>query len=349
MVPTAHILSISLGSRSSTAALIGVANISSILSLLAHSIYISKSSSFIRRHTQLADLRVPLILCSLFALAGNILYSCSLGGEGSLVMALIGRFLIGCGSAEILNIQVLSTILSQESVNSEVASLAKKSMVTIAAALVFGSIVDIQVKDRMGFAFQPGYMPPILSDPMLSTMPLPLDPLAPFGQRRRSLFSLESIGYVMAFAWFVHLVGLIFCFDLPKSKRREDERETVYHDELKLRMTQEEDFDSDNEGYDSAKKPPYASTDKNPVFISEEIGHGDGTLQLLQTMSRKTVRHQSQHTYMESITDVRRLMFSNVAYPLTVAILFMAKTTAEILLSSCGTIASRYFNWSGAR
>mmetsp|Transcript_6910 Transcript_6910/g.12100 ORF Transcript_6910/g.12100 Transcript_6910/m.12100 type:complete len:248 (+) Transcript_6910:3080-3823(+) len=65
--------------------------------------------------------------------------------------------------------------------------------------------------------------------------------------------------------------------------------------------------------------------------------------------SRTTVKHQSQHTYMDSITIVRRLVFSNVAFPTTIAVLFIVKLTTEVLLSSCGGITSRYFNWSGAR
>ena len=274
-------------------------------------------------------------------------------------MALVGRFLVGFGSAEILNRQLL-TILPQESINTEVASLTKMSMVTTALALVFGSLVDIKVKEGL----------PLLAEPMLSIMPsptpainmtllipaaqpflqpLPFNPLTPsimpFGQH--SLFiPLESIGYVMSFAWFIHLVGMIFFFDLPKSKRRA-ERETVYSDEKKFHTTQEEDFDSDTETNEQEKNPPHASTETNP-FLSDDT-QGDGTFEKLQTMSRKTVKHLSQHTYRESITNVRRLMFSNVAFPTTIAVLFIVKLTTEVLLSSCGGITSRYFNWSGAR
>ena len=91
----------------------------------------------------------------------------------SLGIALTGRFLVGLGSAEILNRQLLPTVLPQESVNTEAASLAKMSMITIALALALalgiGSLVDIKVTDRSGFDFKHGSIPLLLASPMLSS------------------------------------------------------------------------------------------------------------------------------------------------------------------------------------
>eukprot|EP00578_Thalassiosira_sp_NH16_P016727 CAMPEP_0181116044 /NCGR_PEP_ID=MMETSP1071-20121207/21744_1 /TAXON_ID=35127 /ORGANISM="Thalassiosira sp., Strain NH16" /LENGTH=403 /DNA_ID=CAMNT_0023200269 /DNA_START=54 /DNA_END=1262 /DNA_ORIENTATION=+ len=249
----------------------------------------------------------------------------------SLGMALIGRFLIGFGSAEILNITLLPVILPQESINAEVASLAKLSMVTIPFSLILGSLVDIKAK-------RPNNMLPQLAEQILSTMPsmtpvknitlmtisddqpflppLPLDPPSIFDQS--SLFSLESVGYVMAFAWFVQMIGLIiFFFDAPKSKKREGHK-TDNPNELKILTTQEEDFDSDNDAYE---KP--AETD---LFLSaEEDGH-NGTFEKLQTMSRKTVRGggrgEGGEGYIESLANIRSLVFKNVAFPTTTELRF---------------------------
>lgn len=60
-IPTAHIFAASLGSRSSTAALIGMANIGAIVSSFIHVVFTSKPRSFIRRRLDLADFRFPLI------------------------------------------------------------------------------------------------------------------------------------------------------------------------------------------------------------------------------------------------------------------------------------------------
>jgi hypothetical protein len=42
-------------------------------------------------------------------------------------------------------------------------------------------------------------------------------------------------------------------------------------------------------------------------------------------------------------------MTSNVAFPTTVAILFIVRSAAEIMLSSCGSIMMKFFYWDGVR
>lgn len=254
--------------------------------------------------------RTSLIFCSIFAVAGNILYSYSLKLV-SLKMAFLGRFLIGLGSAEVFNRQILS-ILPEESANTECAHLAKASMITTALSFVFGSLFDVKVSGEGRVVL--------------------IDNSVPFGQH--NLLPLKSIGFIMAAAWFMHLIGTIFFFDMPKDGR--GDQDTVHPPELKMPATQEEDFDSDDDADKHEAKQPYIPS--------------DGTFEKLQTMSRKTVKRQSIRTgYRESIANVRQIMFSNIAFPTTIAILFIAKATSEVLLASCGTITSRYFSWSGAR
>lgn len=271
-------------------------------------------------------------------------------------MAVISRILVGLGCAEVLNRQLLTLILPQESINVELAKMAKLSMLTIPMSLLFGALIDIKVNDRRGFVNQRDNLIPMLADPLLTTMPsaTPVDSIAletvpaqpfipafvpnmPFGQR--NLFTLQSVGYVMAFAWFVHLVGMIAFFHPPKSRRkREREAPRVMES-----LAQEEDFDSDTE------QSPFISTETNPFIASEKMGHGDGTFEKLQTMSRKLVKNHSHHSYSESIAEVRNLLFSNVAFPTALAVLFIMRMAGEILISSCPTITARYFDWSGAR
>ena len=82
---------------------------------------------------------------------------------------------------------------------------------------------------------------------------------------------------------------MIFFFDIPKSKIRAECETHVISPETAA----EEDFDSDTETFDQEKNPPYVSTENNPFSAStQEISHGDGTFEKLQTMSRKTVKHQ---------------------------------------------------------
>ena len=338
VIPTAHIYAGSLGYRGGAAALISVANIGVILSSIFHVIYISKPQSFIRARLDLADFRPPLILCSIFAIVGNVLYSYSLT-KVSLTMNLGGRFFVGLSSAGILNRNLLSTAVPDQILNAEVARLAKKSMISIAASLMFGSLAGIVVKDRAGTSIQSEEDILLLATNNTTPLPPPASmamdkntQMNTFGQHR--IFSLQSLGYIMAFLWFAHMIGLIFMFDIPKQKRRR--RRTVGPSDEVKSLAQEEAFDSDSDGHERSVLHPNEAP--------------DGTFEKLQTMSRKSLKHgQASHTYMQSIADIQRLVFSNVGSPTTLAILFIAKTTLEILLSSCGTIAFRYFNWSGAR
>lgn len=135
---------------------------------------------------------------------------------------------------------------------------------------------------------------------------------------------------------------MVFFYDVPKRRGNE----VLYDNVSKVHKVQEEDFnDSDMDSSQHAKATNITSTESNPFMSS----HGDGTFEKLQTMKRAPKKGTPQHTFMESITNVRRLMTSNIAFPTTVAILFIVKTATEVILSSCGTIAHLYLDWSGAR
>jgi len=416
VVPVAHIHSTQLGSVSSSALLIGAANVTAILSTSVHALLASKRKSFTKKHLDVSFYRIPLIVSALFPLIGNILYSLSVKKK-SLEMALVGRLLVGLGSAEVLNRRLVSTVLPKESVNAEVASLVKRSMLAVTAGLLIGALVDVQVRkhpghslygvsnlmfDAMNMSTSDALNTTITSmmdtsnatlviGPMNTTMsttvadpfnspgastppPLPhgigiqqpflpfypLNPsLMPFGYHR--LLSLESVGIIMACLWFFQLIALLFFFDVPG---RKDELVTNVHNSLenanKLDMALEEDFDSDSVGSEHAKmssmhasKPSFDSTGTNPfasegLLEQEEIGT-HGTFEKLQVMSRKTVKNQYKGSYLESIACVRRLAMSNIAFPTTLSLLFLARAVNEVLLSSCASIMYRYFWSSGAK
>jgi hypothetical protein len=150
IVPVAHIHSIELGAASGTALLIGAVNVTSILSASVHALLASKRKSFAKKHLDVSFFRLPLIISALFPLIGNILCSLSVNRE-DFKMALIGRLLIGLGSAEVLNRRLVSTIMPKESVNAEVASMVKKSMLAMTVGLLLGSLVDVQVRKQNGY------------------------------------------------------------------------------------------------------------------------------------------------------------------------------------------------------
>lgn len=417
VVPVAHIHSTQVGSVSSSALLIGAANVTAILSSSVHAVLASKRKSFTKKHLDVSFFRRPLILSALFPLIGNILYSLSVKRK-SLEMALIGRLLVGLGSAEALNRRLVSAVLPKELVNAEVASLVRKSMFAVTAGLLLGALVDVQVRKHHGHnlygvsdlmlegsidmptkdtqkatttlildttknatlvnvtisATSNTVVDPFSSSSGASESPTPhnigiqqpflpfypLNPsLMPFGYHR--LLSLQSVGIVMACLWFFQLVMLLFFFDVPS---RKDELVTNVNNSFenanKVDLALEEDFDSDSVGSENAKissihahKPSFDSTGTNPfasegLLEQEEIGT-HGTFEKLQVMSRKTVKNQYKGSYLESFACVRRLAMSNIAFPTTVSLLFLARAVTEVMLSSCASIMYRYFWSSGAK
>eukprot|EP00804_Cyclotella_cryptica_P014024 CCRYP_002501-RB/>CCRYP_002501-RB protein AED:0.04 eAED:0.04 QI:76/1/1/1/0.85/0.75/8/589/1746 len=375
-IPSSHVYALELDSRSSPSLLIGVANISSLISSCFHAVILSKYHSFIKRHVDLSFFRAPLIASAMFSIIGNTLYSYA-AAYASFNMALLGRFLFGFGCSELLHRQLLNAALPIDSVNSEVAELVKKSLLAMAVGLLFGSLFDLRVPHEVVDSLSPTSMvenytianestqpivtasvlpPPNSSmptvvphatpntttsvEPFLPPLPIPSNSLQvniPFGEQR--IISIGYVGYTMAILWGVQLIALLFFFDVPKGSAIEHIPKHAEHYTSVPTNIEEEDMDSFDE------------SDEN-VIAAEKLAnvsiHGDGTFEKLQTMSRLSVNHSSKHSFAESIINVKRLIFSNVAFPTTTALLLLSKASMEVLLSSGATTMNRYFAWSGA-
>lgn len=260
----------------------------------------------------------------------------------------------------------------------------KKSLLAMAVGLLFGSLFDLRFKyevvdflnpsDMQTFqlgesivenysiaieSIQPFIPAPLLPpfnsstptlvpatpnittprQPFLPPLPTPPSSLQihiPFGERR--LISVSYVGYATAILWGLQLIALLLLFHVPKGSVIEQIPRHAKHSTSVPTNIEEEDMDSFDE------------SDEN-VFVAEmNVSiHGDGTFEKLQTMSRLSVNHGSKHSFAESIINVQRLVFSNVAFPTTTALLLLSKATMEVLLSSGATTMSRYFSWSGAQ
>ena len=121
IMPTAYLNSLELEARSSQGLLLGVANISSLIACLIHALLLSKRNSFVKRQIfDLSFFRIPFIIAALFSISGNMIYSYS-SLVKSFKLALLGRFLLGFGSCELLNRHLLAVALPNHSINREVA------------------------------------------------------------------------------------------------------------------------------------------------------------------------------------------------------------------------------------
>jgi hypothetical protein len=119
IMPTAYMYTLELDSRSSQSLLTCVTNVSTLIACMIHAVMISKHHSFVKSHVDITFFHIPLMISAICAIFGNILYSYSMT-LNSFELALLGRFLLGFGSSELLNRQLLHSALSADSINSEV-------------------------------------------------------------------------------------------------------------------------------------------------------------------------------------------------------------------------------------
>lgn len=120
VMPSGYMFALELDTRSSQSLLSAVANISSLIACCIHAMLLSKRYSFVKSHIDLSFFRAPLIVAALFSILGNVLYSYSVT-QKSFHMALMGRFLFGFGSCELLNRHLLGVALPNDSINSQIA------------------------------------------------------------------------------------------------------------------------------------------------------------------------------------------------------------------------------------
>jgi len=121
IMPSAYMFSLELGTRFSQSLLLAASNISSVLACVVHAMLLSKRHSFVKSHIiDLSFFRLPLMLSALFSIVGNILYSYSMSKQ-SFKLALLGRFLFGFGSCELLNRDLLRVAMPNDSINGQVA------------------------------------------------------------------------------------------------------------------------------------------------------------------------------------------------------------------------------------
>ena len=181
-------------------------------------------------------------------------------------------------------------------------------------------------------------------DIYLPPLPLPSNSLQvhlPFGEHR--VISVGNVGYMLAVLWGLQLIGLLFFYDVPERAVLEGQMQRENQT-----FTEQTDEDEDIDTFDDSDDNVFA----NDNAAMDSSSHGDetldGTFEKLQTMSRRSVRHDSKHSFVESVKNVFQLVLSNVAFPTTSVMLFLSKAAIEVLLCSGGTIMNRYFAWSGA-
>uniref|UniRef100_A0A7S2XKP1 SPX domain-containing protein n=1 Tax=Attheya septentrionalis TaxID=420275 RepID=A0A7S2XKP1_9STRA len=354
IVPSATAFTLLVGTRSAhSASLIGASSVSAIVSNLFHSWLLSRNCIGIRIIDGHKIFKAPLIFAALFPLLGNLLYAHG-AHHSSIEMAICGRFLIGFGSAEVLNRQILANFVSPIRLVPETAKFVKCSQTGLSIGLLLGTLLGI------------------------TTMDITL-----WGHRFY-MDSLTAPSYVMAVLWLMQLIGLLYFFQDPAKHNNERGKVAADHDPgtgetndtptaYWLERNQEDGYDSDTTAMsDHAGVTPDVAYYGALSSVTEQeskptLGSTIEVSQLMQS-KKKTRRSSSSDDEVDSKTHLmtppekprRRksiwlsllkriinLIFQSVALPGAIAVLAIVKIVHEVLLSSCAIIAHRYFGWDG--
>lgn len=180
VAPTANSYAIHLGTNGAFGStLIGASSLAALFAALFYSLWYSKLS-----------FKSALVVSSIAPLVGNLMYAVALSLQ-SMRIALLGRILVGFGSAEVVNRQLISACVHYN-------HMTKASVAFVVAGAVGMSVGPLLAAILDGWAgrdFQADFYIPHIGDVIFD--------------------HVSSPGFLMALLWFIQLIFVIFMFREP--------------------------------------------------------------------------------------------------------------------------------------
>lgn len=182
IAPTANHYAISLGLDGAFGAtLIGASSVSAFFAAFIFSYWCTRST-----------FKSALIFSAVCPVVGNLMYALAISCR-SMEMAVVGRLLVGFGSAEVANRQLISACVSFDTMTkasvlfviSDAAGMSIGPMLAAILDTVAGRDIDVSL-----------YLPVLPAGGLIFD-------------------HITSPGYVMSVAWFIELVALVFLFEEP--------------------------------------------------------------------------------------------------------------------------------------
>ncbi len=180
IAPTANTYAMHLGIKGAYGSLIiGASSASAFVAAFMYTIWYNA-----------LPIKSALLFSSLFPLVGNLVYGSALYQQ-SVKMALLGRILIGFGSAEVVNRQLISSCVHFNHITRASVEFAIASVAGIAAGPLVGGLLDFFT----GRDFRVDFDLPHVGVVIVSNISIP--------------------GFVMSALWFIQCILVIFFFREP--------------------------------------------------------------------------------------------------------------------------------------
>jgi len=319
--PTARECAQLFGAKSAhSAVIIGVTNVSSLIWSIVQRYIIVRHKMGAKSPMDPSFFFRPMLFSAACPMLGNMLYSYAFH-HCSMWIAICGRFLVGFGFSEVLSRHLITSCIFPTRIVPETANFILASM--------------------LGF-----FIGPFVG----ATLYLSENDLIIFG---RSINNLALPGHIMSMFWLLQIVGLLCFFKRPEYKKKGDafecDEEHLDHFEISSDTTSEcngEPQETDRLLLLSSPHTPKrnnlkAAYGSDNSIVVESLSGDDHSLN-----KRKLHVHTPVRTLSKSINRVRKLVFHNMALPVTLAIFAYVNLTIEVIFSSCAIITHRYFKWS---
>lgn len=256
-----------------------------------------------------------LIIASVFAVVGNILYSKSFEW-GSFSLAIAGRLLVGLSSCEIISKEFIS--LNSSMYSKRIFKARILQLVAICLSFILGTLYNGETCVKIGsLSFQLTF----------ETFP----------------------AYIMSIFWFIGCLSLLYLKFLNISEiknigniaiPKEHSKYTSEHDNSMIQNTV--DYTSIT---DSLQNESFGVLLQRS--FSGSLDESFRTLRDAQTLRR--VDLTTDVTIMSLLKRTIKLLKKNVAVPVTFFVYCCANVVLEVVLTSCAIVTTRYFMWSGIR
>eukprot|EP00977_Amphora_coffeiformis_P012038 scaffold2974_cov181-Amphora_coffeaeformis.AAC.6 len=297
VAPTANHYAIHLGMDGAFGAtLVGASSLAAIFAAFLYSWWYT-----------LFSFRSALLFSAICPCIGNLLYALAISYR-SMPMAMLGRLLVGFGSAEVVNRQLISACVSFDSITSASAYFVAASAAGMSIGPLMAAILDMYAGRDMNV------------DLHLS--------IAPAGG---IIFNhITSPGFVTAVLWLLQGLALVSFFKEPVRINSESEAE----DDSIRRSSSDQSLD----------ERVKATLESVGVSLSEEE-----TLPLIsQGKENEKIKTTTWGKMGSELSKVGRLVFGNMALPVTLLIFSFIELADEVLISSCSMVCHRYFGWYGS-
>jgi hypothetical protein len=318
-----------------SAAIVGAANLSAIISAAVHYYVLSQNGRSSRSaQVDFAPVRTFLAFSSVAAICGNLIHIHGIR-YASVPYSVFGRFIMGFGAADIVHKHFVAISMPPSLIVPESARLVQLKVAGLITGLLLGSATEL-------LPFRTTVDPEIL---------LPMDPSL------NGVKSIQLANWLMIFLWSIQFLRVVRS-GRPAStsndgsfhgKMNDDNKEGIEY----YKNTEHDSSDSSISDGETGPAELFRRPEEAVEGDSRSVDSGnDPRVHVNQTKStrrgdtsggkrRKTIRVGSL------LKRIRRLVSYNVTVSITLALVVYTAFAHEVLFTSCALIADQYFKWRG--